>query len=91
LLALAKPGGVVVSAVVPPNQQLAAQYGVRSDFFIVDVNTGQLTEIAAMFERGQLTIPVGDVLPLTEARAAHEMMAGSRPHSRGKIVLSMEG
>ena len=91
LFTLAKPGGIVVSAVVRPNAQLASQYGVRSDYFIVDVNNAQLAEIAGMFEKKQLTIPVGSVLPLSEARAAHEMMAGSRPHVRGKIILAVDG
>ena len=90
LFTLVKLGGIVVSSVVRPNEQLASQYGVRSDYFIVDVNNAQLTEIAGMFERKQLTIPVGNVLPLSEARAAHEMMAGSRPHLRGKIVLAID-
>jgi len=31
------------------------------------------------------------VLPLSEARAAHEMLAGTRAHKRGKIVLSVPG
>jgi hypothetical protein len=30
------------------------------------------------------------VLPLAEARLAHEMLAGS-PHERGKIVLTVAG
>jgi hypothetical protein len=30
------------------------------------------------------------VLPLEEARRAHEMLAGA-PHKRGKIVLTMHG
>ncbi|HVY54737.1 MAG TPA: hypothetical protein VHC46_03180 [Thermodesulfobacteriota bacterium] len=30
---------------------------------------------------------VGEVLPLTDARLAHEMLAG-KPHKRGKIVLT---
>jgi hypothetical protein len=33
---------------------------------------------------------VGDVLPLGEARIAHEMLAG-KPHKRGKIVLTVDG
>jgi hypothetical protein len=41
-----------------------------------------------MFDKKQLTIPVGSVLPLSEAGATHEMMAGSRPHLRGKMMLS---
>jgi NADPH:quinone reductase-like Zn-dependent oxidoreductase len=90
LFTLAKPGGIIVSSVVRPNEQLASQFGVRADYLIVDVNNPQLAEIAGMFEKKQLTIPVGSVLPLSEARAAHEMMAGSRPHLRGKIVLAVE-
>jgi len=37
-----------------------------------------------------LTVEVGTVLPLDEARTAHEMLAGA-PHKRGKIVLTNEG
>ncbi|MGA8713763.1 MAG: zinc-binding dehydrogenase, partial [Roseiarcus sp.] len=84
-------GGIVVSVVARPNERLAEQLGVRSDYFIVDVNTSQLAKIAGMFEAKQLTIPVGSVLPLSEARAAHEMLAGTRTHARGKIVLAVEG
>jgi NADPH:quinone reductase-like Zn-dependent oxidoreductase len=50
-----------------------------------------LAEITGMFEKKQLTIPVGSVLPFSEARAAHEVMVGSRPHLRGKIILAVEG
>jgi NADPH:quinone reductase-like Zn-dependent oxidoreductase len=91
LFTLAKPGGIVVSVVARPNERLAEQLGVRSDYFIVDVNTSQLAKIAGMFETKQLAIPVGSVLPLSEARAAHELLAGSRTHAPGKIVLAVEG
>jgi NADPH:quinone reductase-like Zn-dependent oxidoreductase len=90
LFKLTKPGGIIVSSVVRPNEQLANQYGVRADYFIVDVNNAQLAGIANMFEKKQLTIPVGSVLPLSEVRAAHEMLAGTRPHLPGKIVLAIE-
>ena len=33
---------------------------------------------------------VGTVLPLEQARTAHEMLGGA-PHSRGKIVLNVAG
>lgn len=68
LFTLAKPGSIIVSSVVRPNEQLASQYGVRAEYLIVDVNNTQLTEIASMFEQKQLTISVGNVLPLSEAR-----------------------
>jgi NADPH:quinone reductase-like Zn-dependent oxidoreductase len=63
---------------------------VRALFFLVDVSTRRLEEIAAFFEAGELRARVGDVLPLTDARVAHEMLAG-KPHKRGKIVLTVDG
>jgi NADPH:quinone reductase-like Zn-dependent oxidoreductase len=88
LIAMTTPGGVMVSAVAPPNARLAAEQGVRAEFFIVDVNSAQLATIAAMVEKNQVAAPVGAVLPLAEARAAHEMLAGDRPRPRGKMVLT---
>ena len=87
LFALAKPGGIVVSVVSPPNDGRAEEYRVRSDYFIVDVSSAQLTRLGEMVDTEELVTSVGTVLPLAEARAAHEMLAGERPHERGKIVL----
>lgn len=86
--AVLKRGGVLVSAVSEPDQLKAARHDVRAFFFLVDVSTERLERIAALIETGELTTRVGDVLPLSDARVAHEMLAG-RPHKRGKIVLSM--
>ena len=68
LFVLLKPGGVIVSSVIRPNVQLAKQHGVQSDYLIVDVNTDQLTQLAQLHERHELTIPVGSVLWLTRLR-----------------------
>jgi NADPH:quinone reductase-like Zn-dependent oxidoreductase len=87
--AVLKPGGVLVSAVAKPDQQKAARYGVRAFCFLVDVSSRRLEQIAALIERGELMTSVGDVLPLSDARIAHEMLAG-RPHKRGKIVLAVD-
>jgi NADPH:quinone reductase-like Zn-dependent oxidoreductase len=90
LIAMTKPGGAVISAVTPPNARLAAEQQVRVEFFIVDVNGAELKTIAEMVEKRQIAAPVGAVLPLADARAAHEMMAGERPRPRGKIVLTTD-
>jgi NADPH:quinone reductase-like Zn-dependent oxidoreductase len=86
--AVLKPGGVLVSAVAAPDPQKAARHGVRALFFLVDVSSRRLEQLAALIDAGELTTTVGDVLPLAEARTAHEMLAG-KPHKRGKIVLTM--
>jgi NADPH:quinone reductase-like Zn-dependent oxidoreductase len=82
-------GGVMVSAVSEPDQQTAARHDVRALFFLVDVSTKRLEDIAALIEAGDLRTSVGDVLPLADARIAHEMLAG-KPHKRGKIVLTVD-
>jgi NADPH:quinone reductase-like Zn-dependent oxidoreductase len=89
LFGLLKPGGIIVSSVIRPNVQLAKQHGVQSDYFIVDVNTDQLTQLVQLHERHELTISVGSVLLLAEAIAAHEMLAGTRARQRGKIVIKV--
>jgi NADPH:quinone reductase-like Zn-dependent oxidoreductase len=88
--AVLKSGGVLVSAVNEPDQEKAARHGVRALFFLVEVSSRRLEQIAALIEAGELTTSVGDVLPLADARIAHEMLAG-KPHKRGKIVLRVDG
>ncbi len=82
-----RPGGILVSAVSQPDQVMAAQHCVEAMFFLVDVTTACLGRIAEMIDAGELSTNVGAVLPLASARAAHEMLEGSRAHPRGKIVL----
>lgn len=79
-----KRGGIVVSVVsTDPMQQ---RPDVRSVFFYVEVTTARLNTISKMFDDGILRPHVGSVLPLDEARTAHEMLGGA-PHKRGKIML----
>ncbi|HEU5400578.1 MAG TPA: NADP-dependent oxidoreductase [Terriglobales bacterium] len=81
-----KPGGIVVSVISPPPKHV----GFRSEFFLVDVTATRLDTLAQLLDSRKLTTDVGTVLPLEEARKAHEMLAGA-PHKRGKIVLTMHG
>jgi NADPH:quinone reductase-like Zn-dependent oxidoreductase len=84
-----KPGGVLVSAVSRPDQAEAARRGVRALFMLVDTTTATLTRLAGMFDAGELSARVGLVLPLADARQAHEMLEGTRARPRGKIVLGV--
>jgi NADPH:quinone reductase-like Zn-dependent oxidoreductase len=61
---------------------------VRSVFFLVEVRTQRLQELTALFDRRELKARVGTVLPLDQARTAHEMLGGA-PHNSGKIVLKI--
>lgn len=87
-LALLGSEGVLVSVASPIPEEMAKRYGTRAVFFLVDVTTERLRKIGELFDSGALKTNVGTVLPLEQARAAHEMLGGA-PHPRGKIVLNM--
>jgi NADPH:quinone reductase-like Zn-dependent oxidoreductase len=82
-------GGKLVSAVSPPDQDLAQRHGVQATFFLVNVTTQYLAEIGGLIDRGELKTRVGIVLPLADAREAHLMLEGVRSHPHGKIVLAV--
>jgi NADPH:quinone reductase-like Zn-dependent oxidoreductase len=82
-------GGKLISAASRPDQHLAEAHGVEAAFFLVNVTTQHLTEIAALIDSGKLKTRVGAVLPLAEARQAHLMLEGVQPHPKGKILLML--
>jgi NADPH:quinone reductase-like Zn-dependent oxidoreductase len=82
-------GGKLISAVSNPDQQLAERHGVEATFFLVNVTTQYLAEIARLVDGGKLRTNVGAVLPLADAREAHFMLERVRPQPKGKIVLAV--
>ena len=87
-LHLLRPGGILVSVVSPVPETTQKRYGIRAAYFYVDVTTSRLNKVTELFDSGRLVTNVGTVLPLEEARIAHEMLGGA-PHNRGKIVLKI--
>ena len=82
-------GGKLISAVSPPDQHLAQSHGVEAAFFLVNVTSEYLAEIAGLVDGGKLRTRVGAVLPLADAREAHFMLEHLRPQPKGKIVLTV--
>ncbi len=64
---LVRPGGTLVSIAEPPARQ---PEGGRAVFFVVEVDRGQLTEIARRVRDGRLRTNVAVVRPLAEAADA---------------------
>jgi NADPH:quinone reductase-like Zn-dependent oxidoreductase len=83
-----KPGGMLVTVESPVPDAMKKRYGARAMFFLVEVTTARLEKIGKFFDEDKLKPDVGTMIPLAEARKAHEMLAGA-PHSRGKIVLEV--
>lgn len=84
-----KRGGYLVSSVTQPDPELAARQGVSASFILVDVTTEALSQIAELVDAGKLRTRIGPVLPLAEARKAHEILDGLIPRPPGKIILSV--
>ena len=83
-----KPGGILVSTVQAPSEEIAAAHGVRQHYVFSSPPIGKtLAEVAALADAGQIKPVVSTVLPLREARQAHALI-GSQ-HTHGKIVLQI--
>lgn len=81
-------GGILVSIVAPPAQDQAAKYGVRTVMFGAHPSASNLTEIARLIDTGKVKTTIETILPLMEARRAHEISQSG--HARGKIVLHVK-
>jgi NADPH:quinone reductase-like Zn-dependent oxidoreductase len=86
-MAVLKKNGFLVSIVGKPPQQKLSQYGVRGDGILVHPDGDELAEIAKLIDAGTLKPHVSAVVPLAEAKRAHEM--SETGHTRGKIVLEV--
>ena len=86
-----KRGGCLVSSAATPDAERAAESGVSASFILVNVTSAALRQIAELADAGKLQTRIGPVLPLAEARNAHEMLDGIVPRLPGKILLSVSG
>lgn len=84
-----KKGGILVATLGISSPEAAAAHGVRGEGLLVHPDAGQLTQIAALIDAGDLEPTVTEVLPLAQAARAHELSQGG--HLRGKIVLQVGG
>lgn len=83
-----KPGGILLSTVQPPSQEIALAHGVRQRMIGTAPPIKKvLTEASKMVENGQLKPHVSSVLPLKDIQKAHERIEAR--HTRGKIVVQV--
>lgn len=80
-----KKGGILVSTLTEPSQQMARQHGVRALRYTVQANGEELREIALLLEAGKVKPFVSQTFPLE--RAADALAAIESGHARGKVVL----
>jgi len=80
-----KPGGLLVSIVDPPSEELARQRSVHAAFIFIQPNAEILEQLGGLVDAGQVRPVVGAEFALRDAAAAHRLSQSGR--ARGKIVL----
>jgi NADPH:quinone reductase-like Zn-dependent oxidoreductase len=80
-------GGVLASVIATPSGAAAKQHGVRSTYVFIEPNPDHLAQLAQLIDSGTIAPVISEILPLSEARRAHEL--SQRGHARGKIVLAV--
>ena len=83
-----KKGGMLVSTVSEPSAEAAKADGVKGVMIMLQPSAAQLAEISVFIESGTVRPRVGMVLPLSDARKAHELSQSG--HALGKIILQVK-
>jgi NADPH:quinone reductase-like Zn-dependent oxidoreductase len=82
---LLRPGGILVAIAEPPSGDHGGRSDVRGAYFVVRPDGGQLRELAALIEKGQLRPMVADVFELDALADAFRAQAARR--APGKVVI----
>ena len=82
-----KPGGILVSMGMKPNQELAQQYGVTAIIQSTQVNTQSLQRLAEILEQGIITPKVDRIYPIENTADAFTRL--ELGHPRGKVVVKI--
>jgi NADPH:quinone reductase-like Zn-dependent oxidoreductase len=82
-----KKGGILISTLGIAHPENEGKYGVRAVSYMSHPDGEELRKIGELFDAGKLSVDVSMVLPLSEARKAHELSQGG--HIQGKIVLKV--
>ncbi len=79
-------GGIIVSMLEQPDQQLMEQFGAKAAFQFTQVNRDRLTKLAEWVDKNNVRVNVEKTFPLDKAAEALDYQRNVRP--RGKIVLA---
>src|SRR5215213_8877740 len=88
LKVLKRGGGIIVSMLEQPVQELMDQFGVKAVYQFTQVNRERLTRLAEWVDQNNIHVNVDRTFPLHEAGKALDYQRDVHP--RGKIVLAMQ-
>jgi NADPH:quinone reductase-like Zn-dependent oxidoreductase len=81
-----KRGGIIISMLEQPDQQLMEQYGVKATFQFTQVNKERLMKLTEWVDQNNIRVHVDRIFPLEEAGKALDYQRDVHP--RGKVVLA---
>jgi NADPH:quinone reductase-like Zn-dependent oxidoreductase len=82
-----KKGGILVATLGISSPEAAREQQARGEGVMVQPDSAQLAEIAALIDTDKVNPVVTEILPLAKAARAHEL--SETGHTRGKIVLQV--
>jgi len=85
LFQVLKPGGTLLSIVVPPSQELAEQYKVKAGFVASDISPKTLQNGIGLIDTGKFRTIVSKTFRLEDAAIAQDFLSAGGVN--GKVVL----
>ena len=85
LFQVLKPGGTLLSIVVPPSQELAKQYKVKASFVASDISPKTLQNGIGLIDAGKFRTIVSKTFRLEDAAIAQDFLSAGGVN--GKVVL----
>ncbi len=83
-----KKGGILVSMLGLPDQELAKQYGVTAIGQNTKTNSAHLTRLSELVDTGKIKVHVDKVFPIDQAKEA--FVYQETMHPKGKVVLKIK-
>jgi NADPH:quinone reductase-like Zn-dependent oxidoreductase len=85
LFQVLKPGGTLLSIVIPPSQELAEQYKVKAGFVASDISPKTLQNGIGLIDAGKFRTIVSKTFRLEDAAIAQDFLSAGGVN--GKVVL----
>jgi NADPH:quinone reductase-like Zn-dependent oxidoreductase len=85
--AVVKPGGIIVSLVLPPDEKKLQERQIRGRYFRMERDGLRLGKLADLIDRGMLKVRIKHLLPLLAAKEAQDLTQSGQAH--GKVVLHL--
>lgn len=87
LFQVLKPGGMLLSIVVPPSQELAEQYEVKASFVASNISAQTLQNGIELLKIGKFKPVVSKIFKLGEAAVAQDFLTAGGVN--GKVILTI--